>query len=64
MKQTSGMNVFERYLSLWVAACMVLGVAIGKLAYAGGFAADVTDVDVDRDVLLALEELEDEAEEG
>ncbi len=26
------MNVFERYLSLWVAACMVLGVAIGKLA--------------------------------
>ena len=26
------MNVFERYLSLWVAACMVLGVAIGKFA--------------------------------
>ncbi|UCF39560.1 MAG: ACR3 family arsenite efflux transporter [Gemmatimonadota bacterium] len=26
------MNVFERYLSLWVALCMVLGVAIGKLA--------------------------------
>ena len=24
------MNVFERYLSLWVAACMALGVAIGK----------------------------------
>jgi ACR3 family arsenite transporter len=24
------MNVFERYLSLWVAACMVLGVVIGK----------------------------------
>jgi Virulence factor len=37
---------------------------LGKLAYAGGFAADVTDVDVDRDVLLALEELEDEAEEA
>ncbi len=31
MKQTSRMNVFERYLSLWVAACMVLGVALGKL---------------------------------
>ena len=32
------MNVFERYLSLWVAACMVLGVAIGKLApgFVGG----------------------------
>ena len=29
---TARMNVFERYLSLWVAACMVLGVAIGKLA--------------------------------
>ena len=26
------MNVFERYLRLWVAVCMVLGVAIGKLA--------------------------------
>jgi ACR3 family arsenite transporter len=24
------MNVFERYLSLWVAACMALGVVIGK----------------------------------
>ncbi|MBZ5589413.1 MAG: ACR3 family arsenite efflux transporter [Acidobacteriia bacterium] len=24
------MNVFERYLSVWVAACMVLGVLIGK----------------------------------
>ena len=29
---TKRMNVFERYLSLWVAVCMVLGVAIGKLA--------------------------------
>ena len=37
---------------------------LGKLAYAGGFTVDVTDVDVDRDVLLALEELEDEAEEA
>jgi ACR3 family arsenite transporter len=26
------MNVFERHLSVWVAVCMVLGVAIGKLA--------------------------------
>ena len=25
------MNVFERYLSLWVALCMVLGIALGKL---------------------------------
>ncbi len=25
------MSVFERYLSLWVAACMALGIAIGKL---------------------------------
>ena len=32
MGQGSGkrLNVFERYLSLWVAACMALGVAIGK----------------------------------
>ena len=26
-----GMNVFERYLSVWVALCMVLGVALGRL---------------------------------
>jgi hypothetical protein len=33
---------------------------LGKLAYAGGFAADMTTEDVDRDQLLALEELEDD----
>ena len=26
------MNVFERYLSVWVAGCMLLGVALGKAA--------------------------------
>jgi len=31
MKRSAKMNVFERYLSLWVAACMLLGVALGKL---------------------------------
>jgi arsenite transporter len=31
------MNVFERYLSLWVAACMALGVAVGK-AFPGAVA--------------------------
>ena len=25
------LNFFERYLSLWVLACMVVGVALGKL---------------------------------
>ncbi|RME69501.1 MAG: arsenical-resistance protein, partial [Verrucomicrobia bacterium] len=25
------MNFFERYLSLWVLVCMVLGVALGRL---------------------------------
>jgi ACR3 family arsenite transporter len=29
------MNVFERYLSLWVAACMGLGVALGKFLPGG-----------------------------
>jgi arsenite transporter len=28
---TKRMNIFERYLSLWVAVCMVAGVALGKL---------------------------------
>ena len=31
---------------------------LGKLAYAGGFVADIADTDVDRAALLALEELE------
>ncbi len=29
--QPKRLGVFERYLSLWVAACMVTGVALGKL---------------------------------
>lgn len=29
---TKKMNVFERYLTVWVAACMVVGVVIGKAA--------------------------------
>ena len=32
---------------------------LGKLAYAGGFVVDMSENDVDRDELLALEELED-----
>jgi len=28
---TKRMNIFERYLSIWVAVCMVAGVALGKL---------------------------------
>ena len=35
---------------------------LGKLAYAGGFAADIDGSDVDRDELLALEELEEDAQ--
>jgi ACR3 family arsenite transporter len=26
------LNLFERYLTLWVGLCMVLGVSFGKLA--------------------------------
>lgn len=37
---------------------------LGKLAYAGGFVADMTDDDVDRDALLALEELDDDDTAG
>jgi arsenite transporter len=32
MGEARRMNVFERYLSVWVALCMVLGVVIGKAA--------------------------------
>jgi len=36
---------------------------LGKLAYTGGFIADIDDVDVDRAALLALEELDDKVDE-
>ena len=37
---------------------------LGKLAYAGGFVAAMSDDDVDKDDLMALEELEDNESEG
>ena len=30
MKPRPGLNVFERYLSLWVGLCMVAGIVLGK----------------------------------
>jgi hypothetical protein len=35
---------------------------LGKLAYAGGFVTDMSEADVDRDELIALEELDDDIE--
>lgn len=32
MADSKRLNLFERYLSLWVAACMVVGVALGRAA--------------------------------
>jgi ACR3 family arsenite transporter len=40
-------NGFERYLTLWVAACMVVGVVIGKLA--PGFVGTVRSLEFGRD---------------
>lgn len=31
MSKTEGISFFDRFLSLWVAACIILGIAIGKL---------------------------------
>lgn len=31
MEKKSGISVFERYLSLWVVLCMIVGTALGKL---------------------------------
>jgi ACR3 family arsenite efflux pump ArsB len=47
MEQAPGkhMNVFERYLSLWVAAGMTLGVVIGKVF--PGIVAAVRDLQFD-----------------
>jgi hypothetical protein len=36
---------------------------LGKLAYAGGFVADISDDDVEREALRALEELEDDEDD-
>ncbi len=30
MKESKGINFFERYLTVWVALCMVIGIVIGK----------------------------------
>jgi ACR3 family arsenite transporter len=32
MKQSKGLNVFERYLSIWVLLCIAAGITLGKLA--------------------------------
>jgi arsenite transporter len=31
VKASGGFGTFERYLSVWVALCMVMGIGIGKL---------------------------------
>jgi ACR3 family arsenite transporter len=31
MKANSGINVFERFLSLWVAICIIVGIALGSV---------------------------------
>ena len=31
VKASGGLGAFERYLSVWVALCMVAGVVLGKL---------------------------------
>jgi len=41
--EATRMNVFERYLSLWVALCMILRVTIGKLL--PGFVGLVRDLE-------------------
>jgi ACR3 family arsenite transporter len=48
---TKGMSVFERYLTVWVALCIVAGIALGKLApgvatYLDGVAIYVDDAPV------------------
>src|SRR5210317_401807 len=31
-KQPQGLSVFEKYLTLWVGLCIVLGIVLGKVA--------------------------------
>lgn len=30
MKNNNGLGIFEKYLTLWVAACIITGIGIGK----------------------------------
>ena len=51
------MNVFERYLSLWVALCIVVGVALGHFmpgAFAAVAGAEVAKVNIPVAVLIWL----------
>lgn len=50
-KEAKGLNFFERYLTLWIALCIVSGIALGKLApqaalYLDGLAIYVGDAPV------------------
>ena len=38
-KQGKGLNIFEKYLTVWVALCIVGGIVLGKLA--PGFATSL-----------------------
>jgi ACR3 family arsenite transporter len=31
-QKTKGLNVFEKYLPIWVILCIVAGIALGKFA--------------------------------
>lgn len=36
--ETKNMNIFERYLTLWVSLCIISGIVLGKIApYAGTY---------------------------
>jgi arsenite transporter len=49
---TKHMNFFERYLSVWVLVCMILGVAIGKLL--PGFTTTLSGMEIVRDSQVNL----------
>ncbi len=36
-KQPKGLNVFEKYLTIWVLLCIVGGIVLGKLALVAGY---------------------------
>jgi ACR3 family arsenite efflux pump ArsB len=46
-KKKSGMNVFERYLTLWVWLCMIAGIFLGRIAPGVASALDGMSIFVD-----------------
>ena len=42
MEKKQGIGFFEKYLTIWVALCIIIGIAVGAMA--SGHSADVKQI--------------------